>query len=161
MKGTEYENLPILSAGAPFKAGGRNGADYYTNIKAGNLAIKNIGDLYLYDNTLYIVKLTGSEVKDWIEMSAGQFNQIDPSKSGEQALLNPDFRSYNFDVIDGVTYQIDVTQPAKYNASGGVKNPQANRVKQLSYNGKPVRDDQEFLVVTNNYRASGAADSRI
>ncbi|MCY8586142.1 5'-nucleotidase C-terminal domain-containing protein, partial [Bacillus haynesii] len=64
---TEYENLPILSAGAPFKAGGRNGADYYTNIKAGNLAIKNIGDLYLYDNTLYIVKLTGSEVKDWIE----------------------------------------------------------------------------------------------
>ncbi|MFN2747828.1 multifunctional 2',3'-cyclic-nucleotide 2'-phosphodiesterase/3'-nucleotidase/5'-nucleotidase [Bacillus sp. z60-18] len=155
MKGTEYENLPILSAGAPFKAGGRNGADYYTNIKAGNLAIKNIGDLYLYDNTLYIVKLTGSEVKDWIEMSAGQFNQIDPSKSGEQALLNPDFRSYNFDVIDGVTYQIDVTQPAKYNASGGVKNPQANRVKLLSYNGKPVRDDQEFLVVTNNYRASG------
>ncbi|MCJ2148354.1 multifunctional 2',3'-cyclic-nucleotide 2'-phosphodiesterase/3'-nucleotidase/5'-nucleotidase [Bacillus paralicheniformis] len=155
MKGTEYENLPILSAGAPFKAGGRNGADYYTNIKAGNLAIKNIGDLYLYDNTLYIVKLTGSEVKDWIEMSAGQFNQIDPSKSGEQALLNPDFRSYNFDVIDGVTYQIDVTQPAKYNASGGVKNPQTNRVKQLSYNGKPVRDDQEFLVVTNNYRASG------
>ncbi|MGN9864008.1 multifunctional 2',3'-cyclic-nucleotide 2'-phosphodiesterase/3'-nucleotidase/5'-nucleotidase [Bacillus swezeyi] len=155
MKGTEYENLPILSAGAPFKAGGRNGPEYYTNIKAGDLAIKNIGDLYLYDNTLYIVKLTGSEVKDWIEMSAGQFNQIDPSQTGEQALLNPDFRSYNFDVIDGVTYQIDVTEPAKYNASGGIKNPQANRIKHLSYNGKPVKDDQEFLVVTNNYRASG------
>ena len=45
-----------------------------------------------------------------------------------------------------MTYQIDVTQPAKYNASGGVKNPQANRVKQLSYNGKAVRDDQEPLI---------------
>lgn len=155
MKDTEYKDLPILSAGAPFKAGGRNGADYYTNIKAGDLAIKNIGDLYLYDNTLYIVKLTGKEVKDWIEMSAGQFNQIDPSKTGEQSLLNPDFRSYNFDVIDGVTYQIDVTQPAKYSTTGGLKHPEASRVKNLAYNGKPVKDDQEFLVVTNNYRASG------
>ncbi|MCY8088996.1 multifunctional 2',3'-cyclic-nucleotide 2'-phosphodiesterase/3'-nucleotidase/5'-nucleotidase [Bacillus sonorensis] len=155
MKDTEYKDLPILSAGAPFKAGGRNGPDYYTNIKAGGLAIKNIGDLYLYDNTLYIVKLNGREVKDWIEMSAGQFNQIDPSKTEEQALLNQDYRSYNFDVIDGVTYQIDVTQPAKYDVNGGLKNPQASRVKNLAYNGKPVKDDQEFLIVTNNYRASG------
>nr|MDH3082823.1 hypothetical protein [Bacillus subtilis] len=59
MKDTEYKNLPILSAGAPFKAGGRNGANYYTNIPAGDLAIKNVGDLYLYDNTVQIVKLTG------------------------------------------------------------------------------------------------------
>nr|WGD73540.1 5'-nucleotidase C-terminal domain-containing protein [Bacillus subtilis] len=84
MKDTEYKNLPILSAGAPFKAGGRNGANYYTNIPAGDLAIKNVGDLYLYDNTVQIVKLTGSEVKDWLEMSAYQFNQIDPAKGGDQ-----------------------------------------------------------------------------
>lgn len=109
-EGSEYKDLPILSAGAPFKAGGRNGANYYTNIPAGDLAIKNVGDLYLYDNTVQIVKLTGSEVKDWLEMSAGQFNQIDPAKGGDQALLNENFRSYNFDVIDGVTYQVDVTK---------------------------------------------------
>ena len=46
VKDTEYKDLPILSAGAPFKAGGRNGSNYYTNISAGGLAIKNIGDLY-------------------------------------------------------------------------------------------------------------------
>lgn len=86
MKDTEYKDLPILSAGAPFKAGGRNGSNYYTNISAGDLAIKNIGDLYLYDNTVQIVKLNGSEVKDWLEMSAGQFNQIDQAKGGSQAL---------------------------------------------------------------------------
>ncbi|WOO44691.1 multifunctional 2',3'-cyclic-nucleotide 2'-phosphodiesterase/3'-nucleotidase/5'-nucleotidase [Bacillus subtilis] len=155
MKDTEYKNLPILSAGAPFKAGGRNGANYYTNIPAGDLAIKNVGDLYLYDNTVQIVKLTGSEVKDWLEMSAGQFNQIDPAKGGDQALLNENFRSYNFDVIDGVTYQVDVTKPAKYNENGKVINADSSRIINLSYEGKPISPSQEFLVVTNNYRASG------
>ncbi|NPC91847.1 bifunctional 2',3'-cyclic-nucleotide 2'-phosphodiesterase/3'-nucleotidase [Bacillus sp. WMMC1349] len=155
IKDTKYDYLPILSASAPFKAGGRNGPDYYTNIRAGDLAIKHIGDLYLYDNTLYIVKLTGSEVKDWLEMSAGQFNQIDPSNTEEQALLHQDFRSYNYDVIDGVTYEIDITEPTKYDRSGTLKNPQANRIKHLAYNGKPVKDEQEFLIVTNNYRAFG------
>ena len=40
--------LPILSAAAPFKAGGRNGPDYYTDVPAGDVAIKNVADLYLY-----------------------------------------------------------------------------------------------------------------
>ena len=155
MKDTEYKDLPILSAGAPFKAGGRNGSNYYTNISAGDLAIKNIGDLYLYDNTVQIVKLNGSEVKDWLEMSAGQFNQIDQAKGGSQALLNDAYRSYNFDVIDGVTYQVDVTKPAKYNENGTVIHPDASRIVNLSYQGKPVSAKQEFLIVTNNYRASG------
>ncbi|MED4802502.1 multifunctional 2',3'-cyclic-nucleotide 2'-phosphodiesterase/3'-nucleotidase/5'-nucleotidase [Bacillus atrophaeus] len=155
MKDSKYKDLPILSAGAPFKAGGRNGSNYYTNIAAGDLAIKNVGDLYLYDNTVQIVKLTGSEVKDWLEMSAGQFNQITPNKGGNQALLNDSFRSYNFDVIDGVTYQVDVTKPAKYNANGKMINSDSGRIINLSYEGKPIDADQEFLVVTNNYRASG------
>ncbi|MBY8914409.1 multifunctional 2',3'-cyclic-nucleotide 2'-phosphodiesterase/3'-nucleotidase/5'-nucleotidase [Bacillus sp. YC2] len=155
MKDTQYKNLPILSAGAPFKAGGRNGSSYYTNIAAGDLAIKNIGDLYLYDNTVQIVKLKGSEVKDWLEMSAGQFNQIDAAKGGSQALLNDGYRSYNFDVIDGVTYQVDITKPAKYNENGTVIHPDSSRIVNLSYKGKPVSANQEFLIVTNNYRASG------
>ena len=54
-------------------------------------------------------------MKEWLECSAGQFNQIDPKSSKPQPLINWDgFRTYNFDVIDGVNYQIDVTQPAKY-----------------------------------------------
>ena len=154
VRGTEYEGLPILSAAAPFKAGGRGGADYYTNIPEGKLAIKNVADLYIYPNTLKVVKLTGAEVRAWLERSAGQFNRITEGQP-EQPLLNEDFPSYNYDVIDGVTYEIDPSQPSKYDADGNVVNEDARRIVDLRYNGEPVVDDQEFLVATNNYRASG------
>jgi 2',3'-cyclic-nucleotide 2'-phosphodiesterase/3'-nucleotidase len=110
MAGTENEGLPILSAAAPFKAGGRGGPEYYTDVPAGPIAIKNVADLYLYPNTVRAVRITGAEVREWLERSAGMFNQITPGEA-DQVLLNPDFPSYNFDVIDGVTYQIDLSQP--------------------------------------------------
>jgi len=153
----ELKNLPILAVGAPFKAG-RNGVDEYTEIKKGDLTIRSAGDLYLYDNTLKAVKVKGSVVKEWIEMSAGQFNTIDPNKTAEQSLINPSFPVYNFDVIDGVTYQIDVTKPAKYATNGALVNPSSSRVVNLEYNGKPIDPDQEFVVVTNNYRANGGGN---
>lgn len=155
IKGTEFENLPILSAGAPFKAGTRSDPEYYTFVPAGELAIKNVADLYLYDNTLAILKVTGADVKEWLEMSAGQFNQIDPNSKEEQQLINTDFRSYNYDVIDGVTYEIDVTQPAKYDPDGNLVNEGASRIVNLQYNGQPIDLTQEFIVATNNYRANG------
>ena len=154
VQGTQYEGLPVLSAAAPFKAGGRGGADYYTNIPAGKLAIKNVADLYIYPNTLKVVKLTGAEVREWLERSAGQFNQIQAGQP-DQPLLNEDFRSYNYDVIDGVSYQIDLSQPSRYDADGNLVNENASRIVNLKYNGQLVTDDQEFLVATNNYRASG------
>ncbi|HGE5778521.1 TPA: bifunctional 2',3'-cyclic-nucleotide 2'-phosphodiesterase/3'-nucleotidase [Bacillus pseudomycoides] len=150
----EYKGIPVLSAGAPFKAGGRNGATYYTDIPAGTLAIKNVADLYVYPNTLYAVKVNGAQVKEWLEMSAGQFNQIDPAKAEEQSLVNVNYPTYNFDILDGVKYEIDVTQPAKYDKDGKVVNPNANRIVNVSYDGKPIADDQEFIVATNNYRGS-------
>ncbi|GIO04948.1 2',3'-cyclic-nucleotide 2'-phosphodiesterase [Brevibacillus reuszeri] len=155
IKGTEYDGIPVLSAGAPFKAGGRNGASYYTNIPAGTIAIKNVSDLYIYPNTLKAVLINGTTLQEWLERSAGQFNQIDVKKSEEQLLVNEAFPTYNFDVIDGVTYQIDVTQPSKYAIDGTVANKDANRIKNLSFNGKPVKAEDKFIVVTNNYRASG------
>lgn len=89
-------------------------------------------------------------------MPAGQFNQIDVNNSQPQSLINWDgFRTYNFDVIDGVNYQIDVTQPAKYDGECQMVNPQAERIKQLTFNGKPVDPNATFLVATNNYRAYG------
>jgi len=155
VQGTPDENLPILSAGAPFKAGGRSGANYYTYIPEGTITIKNVSDLYLYPNTVATVKVTGADVKEWLEMSAGLFNQINPSVSEEQPLINTSFPTYNYDVIDGVTYEIDVTEPAKYDGNGNLVNPEANRIKNLQYNGQPIDLEQEFLVVTNNYRAGG------
>lgn len=156
-KKPEYKNLPILSVGAPFKAG-RNGVAEYTEIKKGDLTIRSAGDLYLYDNNLKAVKVKGSVVKEWIEMSAGKFNQIDPNKSEEQALLNPAFPVYNFDVIDGVNYQIDVTKPAKYDVNGNLINSSSSRVVNLTFNGQALDLNQEFIVVTNNYRAGGGGN---
>lgn len=155
IQGTKYEKYPVLGAAAPFKCGGRNGVNYYTNIPEGGLAIKNAVDLYIYPNTLKAVLITGREVKEWLEMSAGQFRQIFPDSQEEQALVQEDFPTYSFDIIDGVHFEIDVTEPSRYNLQGHIINPNAHRIKNLSYNGKPIQPEEPFLVAANSYRADG------
>ncbi|MFG6076155.1 bifunctional 2',3'-cyclic-nucleotide 2'-phosphodiesterase/3'-nucleotidase [Erwinia sp. OPT-41] len=148
--------LPVLSAAAPFKAGGRkNDPASYVEVEKGPLTFRNAADLYLYPNTLVVVKASGKEVKEWLECSAGQFNQIDPASTKPQPLINWDFRTYNFDVIDGVSYRIDVTQPARYDAECQLINDKASRIRDLTFQGKPVDPEATFLVATNNYRAYG------
>ena len=154
LKGTEHEGLPILSAAAPFKAGGRGGPEYYTDVAVGDVAIKNVADLYLYPNTARAVLVSGQQVKDWLERSAGIFNQIEPGQ-GDQVLLNPSFPSYNFDVIDGVQYEIDLSQPSKYDSKGKLLDASANRIVNLTYNGAPLDLAAKFVIATNNYRAGG------
>ena len=75
-----------------------------------------------------------------------------------QPLVNPAFPTFNFDVIDGVTYRIDVTQPARYTPQGRLVEPQARRIVDLRFQGQPVTDAMEFVVVTNNYRAGGGGN---
>ena len=154
LKGKPAESLPLLSAVAPFKAGGTQGADYYTVLPAGEIALKNAADLYLYPNILKAVKVNGAQLKDWLERSAGQFNQISPGGQ-EQSLVNPAFPSYNFDVIDGVTYSIDVSQPSRFDGKGVLADANASRIADLNYQGRPVGAADVFVVVTNNYRAGG------
>jgi 2',3'-cyclic-nucleotide 2'-phosphodiesterase/3'-nucleotidase len=154
MQGTEWEGLPILSAAAPFKAGGRGGPDYYTDVAKGDVAIKNVSDLYLYPNTVRAVKVNGAQVKGWLERSAGMFNQVEAGKA-DQLLLNPEFPSYNFDVMDGVTYKIDLSQPSRFDSNGELIDANASRIVDLMFEGSPVTEDMEFIVATNNDRASG------
>jgi 2',3'-cyclic-nucleotide 2'-phosphodiesterase / 3'-nucleotidase len=158
LAGTPHEKLPLLSAAAPFKTGGRQGHSNYTDIPAGALTVRHVADLYVYPNTLQVVRLTGAQVREWLEMSAGAFNRIDPAGPAQQNLLNSAFPSFNFDTLDGVTYRIDVTQAARYDRSGKLVSPDARRVKDLRYLGRPVADDALFAVVTNNYRASGGGN---
>jgi len=155
IQGTEYDGMPVLSAGAPFKAGGRGGAGNYTDLPAGEIAIRNVADLYIYPNTVRLVKLTGAEVREWLERAAAQFNTIDPTVAEPQALVSETHPSYNFDVIDGVEYVIDVTQPSRYSDDGELVDEGAHRIVELTRDGEPVGDEEEFVVVTNNYRASG------
>ena len=149
--------LPILSAGAPFKAGGRkNDPTGYTEVNKGELTFRNAADLYLYPNTLVVVKATGEQLKEWLECSAGMFKQIDPTSDKPQSLIDWDgFRTYNFDVIDGVNYEYDLTKPARYDGECKLINPESHRVVNLTYQGKPVDPKAEFLIATNNYRAYG------
>ena len=154
------QDLPVLSAAAPFKACDRNGdcsnEGSFTTVPAGELTLRNAADLYLYPNTLVAVKVTGDELRGWLECSASQFYQIDPNSSARQELVNyTGFPTYNFDVIDGVTYEIDVTQPPRDDRDCNVVNDGAHRIQNLQYQGAAVTSGQEFIVATNNYRANG------
>ena len=164
----ELKKLPVLSASAPFKAGGRyeeGDASQFVMVEAGELTYSNAADLYLYPNTMVAVKATGAELQDWLECSANQFNQIDPTSTAPQNLINrAGHPTYNFDVIDGLTYKVDVTQPSKFDRNCAVVNAAANRIVDLSYtdaDGKVFTGAElagkEFVVASNNYRAFGGA----
>lgn len=143
----QYASLPVFSVTAPFKSGFAGGSDF-TDVAAGNVAINNAADLYLYANTLYAVKVTFADLKAWLEFSAQRFNQIDPAKTTAQALVSS-FAGYNFDVLNGdssIKYEIDVTQPV------------GSRIKNLTYNGAEPNPQQQIVVATNNYRASGGGN---
>ncbi|MCW7761604.1 bifunctional 2',3'-cyclic-nucleotide 2'-phosphodiesterase/3'-nucleotidase [Photorhabdus luminescens] len=153
----DLADIPVLAAAAPFKVGGRKNAPAeFVEVEKGDLTFRNAADLYLYSNTLAVVKVTGADVLEWLECSAGMYNQIDPNSTQPQYLLNWNgFRTYNFDMISGVNYKIDLTQPAKYDVDCQIINQGANRIKELTYQGKPIDPQAKFLIATNNYRAYG------
>jgi 2',3'-cyclic-nucleotide 2'-phosphodiesterase/3'-nucleotidase len=149
--------LPLLSAVAPYKAGGRSGPGNFTDIPAGPLALRNIADLYLFPNAIAAVQVTGAEILDWLERSASAFNQVQPGDY-DTVLLNAAMPGYNFEIIDDIDVTYDLTQPARYSAAGVVIHDQARRVSSATLNGAPIDPEARFILCTNSYRAHGAGD---
>lgn len=154
VNGTPDAAVPILSATAPLKAGGRGGAGHFTDVPAGTVNKSGIYDLYCFANEIAAVRVDGATLREWLEMSAGRYCQISVGNNN-QPLLEQGFPAHNADVIFGVTYRIDPTQPARYSPKGNLANPKANRIQDLRWQGEPVSDNQTFIVATNNYRANG------
>lgn len=138
---TPHATLPLLSAAAPFKSGYT--PDNYVDIAAGPLAIRDLAEIYLFANTLAAVRVPGHTLKAWLEKSASIFNTIEPLSRAHQFLIDRHVPGYNFDLIAGLSWEIDVTATPN------------SRIKNLSFAGKPLDPAQEFVVVTNNYRADG------
>ena len=80
---------------------------------------------------------------------------IQQATNHNRYLIGEGFRTYNYDVIDGVNYEFDLTQPPRYDGECKLINPNSHRVVNLTYQGKPVDPKAEFLIATNNYRAYG------
>ncbi|MES2114729.1 MAG: bifunctional 2',3'-cyclic-nucleotide 2'-phosphodiesterase/3'-nucleotidase [Pseudomonadota bacterium] len=140
----QYAGLPVLSMASPFKTGAAGVGDY-TDVKPGPVALNNAADLYLYPNALYAVKVTGAELRAWLEKGAGRFRRIDPAVSTPQELVDTAFAGFNFDMLTSpdVYYEIDVTRPV------------GQRIVDLRYRGAPVAAEQSFVVATNSFRANG------
>jgi 2',3'-cyclic-nucleotide 2'-phosphodiesterase/3'-nucleotidase len=145
--GTPQESLPVLSIAAPFN---KNAA-----IPSGDVTVRDVAGLYIYDNTLLGITLTGQQVKEYLEYSARYFKQVGGTGPfAADAVTNavtpnaptgtPD---YNYDIMGGLdarlTYDIDIAQ-----SSG-------SRIKNLSYAGQPIDLSATFVIAINNYRQSG------
>lgn len=151
---SRWRDLPVLCAVAPFRAGGRGGPAHYTDIPAGPLLRRHLADLYSFRNRLAAIEITGAELHDWLERASGKFCHLRQGE-GDQALISPDLPDYHFDLVDGATWVCDLSQPARYDAEGGLLDATAQRVHELSVAQQPVACDDRFVLVTNDYRLNG------
>ncbi|MEV1062659.1 5'-nucleotidase C-terminal domain-containing protein [Streptomyces sp. NPDC050263] len=131
--------LPLISVAAPFSR--------TADIPAGSVTIKDIAGLYIYDNTLYGKKLTGAQLKDYLEYAAKYYHQVPSGTAVDTAALTNanSFWDYMYDTAAGVGYEIDIAAA------------EGSRIKNLTYAGAAVTDDQVFVVAVNNYRANGGS----
>ncbi|MDO0915727.1 5'-nucleotidase C-terminal domain-containing protein [Streptomyces sp. DT2A-34] len=137
LAGTEYASLPVISQASPFSR--------TSEIPAGEVTIRDLSSLYVYDNTLVAKLMTGAQIKAYLEYSAEYFVQTAADAAVDvEKLTNAGGRpDYNYDYVSGLSYEIDVAQAA------------GSRIKNLSYNGAALDDAQRFVFAVNNYRANG------
>jgi 2',3'-cyclic-nucleotide 2'-phosphodiesterase/3'-nucleotidase len=154
LRGTPHAHLPVLSAAAPFRAGGRGGPSHYTDIPAGPLTRRSLADLCPYPNTLAAIRVPGRVLLDWLERAAAAFARVAPGDR-DAALLCPGFAPYNFDVILGLSYRIALEAPPRHDRDGRLLDPGARRVRDVRCGDAPLDPEAEVIVAANSYRASG------
>ncbi|MGM1061210.1 bifunctional metallophosphatase/5'-nucleotidase [Saccharothrix sp. Mg75] len=144
LKASLTEALPVLSLASPFNRAAA--------IPAGDVSVRDVAGLYAFDNTLFGVRLTGAQLKDYLERSVSYFKPLNgPGPHAPDAVTNADNTpDYLYDVAAGLdaplTYDVDLAKPV------------GQRVTGLSYGGTPVAADQAFAVAVNNYRQSGGGN---
>lgn len=146
--------VPVLAAVAPARVGGRGGPENYTDIAPGPLRMRHLCDFFPHPDRIVALDLTGQGLRDWLERAASLFLQVEPGHQ-DAPLIDPDVPAFTFDVVPGLTYQIDLAVPARFNACGGIANPEARRIGALELNGRAVPPDARLILVTSSHRASG------
>ncbi|MGW4437497.1 bifunctional metallophosphatase/5'-nucleotidase [Streptomyces sp. NPDC004596] len=137
LAGTEYASLPVIAQASPFSR--------TSEIPAGDVTIRDLSSLYVYDNTLVAKLMTGAQVRAYLEYSAGYYVQTASGAAVDvEKLTNAGGRpDYNYDYVSGLSYDIDVAQPA------------GSRIRNLTFAGAALDDAQQFVLAVNNYRANG------
>jgi 2',3'-cyclic-nucleotide 2'-phosphodiesterase/3'-nucleotidase len=112
------------------------------HIAKGPVTVRDIAGLYVYENTLVVLEVTGQQVKDALEHSAKYFRPYEPGKSAAE-LVDEKIPAYNFDIAEGVTYVLNIARPT------------GQRIENLQFQGKPLSPTQKLRLATNNYRVNG------
>jgi 2',3'-cyclic-nucleotide 2'-phosphodiesterase (5'-nucleotidase family) len=120
-----------LSAAAVF--------DPQAGLPEGELHQRDLSGIYPYENTLRAVKISGQQLRDYLEHSARYFNTYESNRP----VINDSVGGYNYDVVSGVVYNIDLARPA------------GQRIRGLAYEGKIVQPTDSFTMALNSYRQSG------
>ncbi len=153
LAGTAWDGLPVLASATPYRSGGRAGPGNFTDIAPGPFRMRNLSELYLYPNTLAALELSGAEVADWLEVSASIFRLV-PAGSVDAPLLDPHRPAFFFDAIPALSYAIDLSKPARFDAQGRLADPAVRRIVGLCHAGRTVAKDDRFILVTNSHRAN-------
>jgi 2',3'-cyclic-nucleotide 2'-phosphodiesterase/3'-nucleotidase len=111
-------------------------------IRKGHVTVRDIAGLYVYENTLVVLAVTGRQLKEALEHSAKYFRAYEPGKRASD-LVDEKIPAYNFDIAEGVSYDLDISKPI------------GQRIQNLRFHDQPVTPEQKFRLATNNYRVNG------
>ena len=108
------------------------------NLEAGDFKRKDVAFIYKYDNTLMGTNITGENLLKYMEWTVGYYQT---AKEGDVTIaFNPDFRAYNYDMLSGINYEIDISKPV------------GSRIVNATLNGEPIDANKTYKLAVNNYR---------